>query len=187
MPVARCSPALDRAIVVIGKPYNVLDPYLNLNLLKHLRRLGVTAIPMWYLPIEDVELDAPSDRLPWHLNRMMVRAVRYCRGDDRLFPVLVSNFGCGPDAFTQMLLAPMLDGRPSLVLEFDEHRGEAGLVTRLEAFLDEIEEPRNQPAPPCTSRDLRNAGHACVVVRLKDAPSSTPRPQAVPASSRDTP
>ena len=44
----------DRAIVVIGKPYNVLDPYLNLNLLKHLRRLGVTAIPMWYLPIEDV-------------------------------------------------------------------------------------------------------------------------------------
>ena len=37
---------LDRAIVVIGKPYNVLDPYLNLNLLKHLRHLGVTAIPM---------------------------------------------------------------------------------------------------------------------------------------------
>ena len=70
---------VERAIVVIGKPYNVLDPYLNLNLLKHLRRLGVTAIPMWYLPIEDVELDPQSDRLPWHLNRMMVRAVRYCR------------------------------------------------------------------------------------------------------------
>jgi predicted nucleotide-binding protein (sugar kinase/HSP70/actin superfamily) len=136
-----------RAIVVIGKPYNVLDPYLNLNLLKHLRRLGVAAIPMWYLPIEDVELDPPSDRLPWYLNRMMVRAVGYCRRDDRLFPVVVSNFGCGPDAFTQMLLSPMLDGRPSLVLEFDEHRAEAGLVTRLEAFLDEIDEPRRQPTP----------------------------------------
>ena len=78
---------------------------------------------------------------------MMVRAVRYCQRDDRLFPVLVSNFGCGPDAFTQMLLAPMLDGRPSLVLEFDEHRAEAGLVTRLEAFLDEIEEPRTPAGP----------------------------------------
>ena len=65
----------DRAIVVIGKPYNVLDPYLNLNLLKHLRRLGVTAMPMWYLPIEDADLDPPADRLPWQLNRMMVRAV----------------------------------------------------------------------------------------------------------------
>ena len=136
-----------RAIVVIGKPYNVLDPYLNLNLLQHLRRLGTTAIPMWYLPIDDLELDPQSDRLPWHLNRMIVRAVRYCIPDERLFPVLVSNFGCGPDAFTQMHLDQMLDGRPALVLEFDEHRAEAGLVTRLEAFLDEIEEPRNRSAP----------------------------------------
>ncbi|MGA2253980.1 MAG: acyl-CoA dehydratase activase [Thermoguttaceae bacterium] len=138
---------VDRAMIVIGKPYNVLDPYLNLNLLKHLRHLGVTAIPMWYLPIEDVELEGPADQLPWHMNRMMVRAVRYCQRDDRLFPILVSNFGCGPDAFTQMLLAPMLDGRPSLVLEFDEHRAEAGLITRLEAFLDEIEEPHTEPVP----------------------------------------
>ena len=137
---------VERAIIVIGKPYNVLDPYLNLNLLQHLRRLGVTAMPMWYLPIEDVALEGPSDRLPWHLNRNMIRAVHYCQGDDRLFPVLVSSFGCGPDAFTQMILAPMLDGRPSLVLEFDEHRAEAGLITRLEAFLDEIEGSRNLPA-----------------------------------------
>jgi predicted CoA-substrate-specific enzyme activase len=140
--------AAGRAIVVIGKPYNILDPYLNLNLLKHLGHLGVTAIPMWFLPIEDVELEEPSDRLPWHMNRMVLRAVRFCQRDDRLFPVLVSNFGCGPDAFTQMLLTPMLEGRPSLVLEFDEHRAEAGLITRLEAFLDEIEEPRSSPNPP---------------------------------------
>jgi predicted nucleotide-binding protein (sugar kinase/HSP70/actin superfamily) len=137
----------ERAIVVIGKPYNVLDPYLNLNLLKHLRRLGMTALPMWYLPIEDVKLELPSDRLPWHLNRMVVRAVRYCQSDEKLFPVLVSNFGCGPDAFTQRHLEQMLDGQPALFLEFDEHRGEAGLVTRLEAFLDEIDGTRHGPAP----------------------------------------
>ena len=136
----------DRAIVVIGKPYNVLDPYLNLNLLKHLRRLGVAAVPMWFLPIEDVVLDARSAGLPWHLNRMIVRAARYCERDERLFPILVSSFGCGPDAFTQMHLQQILAGRPALFLEFDEHRAEAGLVTRLEAFLDEIEGPRRRPA-----------------------------------------
>ena len=158
-----------RAIVVIGKPYNVLDPYLNLNLVKHFRRLGVTAIPMWYLPIEEVALDEPADRLPWHLNRMMVRAVRYCQNDDRLFPVVVSNFGCGPDAFTQMLLTPMLDGRPSLVLEFDEHRGEAGLITRLEAFLDEIEGPRKPPTPsPAFERRIS----AAVAAEAKTASQS---------------
>jgi predicted nucleotide-binding protein (sugar kinase/HSP70/actin superfamily) len=46
-----------------------------------------------------------------------------------------------------MHLEEILDGQPALVLEFDEHRAEAGLVTRLEAFLDEIEEPQNQTAP----------------------------------------
>jgi len=138
---------VERAIVVIGKPYNVLDPYLNLNLLHHVRHLGVLAIPMWYLPIEEVRLDARPDQLPWHLNRMIVRAARYCQRDERLFPILVSNFGCGPDAFTQMHLEQMLAGRPSLVLEFDEHRAEAGLVTRLEAFLDEIEEYGSHAVP----------------------------------------
>jgi len=151
-----------RAIIVIGKPYNVLDPYLNLNLLQHLRRRGATAMPMWYLPIEDVALEGPSDRLPWHTNRMMIRAVRYCQRDDRLFPVLVSSFGCGPDAFTQMILAPMLDGPPSLVLEFDEHRAEAGLITRLEAFLDEIEGPRNVPAPSTAPERNAQAGNSGV-------------------------
>lgn len=141
-----------QALVVIGKPYNVFDPYLNLNLLEHLRRLNVTAIPMWYLPIEDVELDPQSDRLPWHLNRMIVRAVRCCQSDDRLFPVLVSSFGCGPDAFMQMHLERMLEGRPALVLEFDEHRGEAGLLTRLEAFLDEIEDSGREACRPVTAK-----------------------------------
>jgi len=165
---------VDRAIVVIGKPYNVLDPYLNLNLFKHLRRLGVTAIPMWYLPIEDVELTPPADRLPWHLNRMMVRAVRYCLRDDRLFPVLVSNFGCGPDAFTQMIMGPLFNGRPSLVLEFDEHRAEAGLVTRLEAFLDEVEEPRNRPGPHSTSEFDGQARAPCTDGRGRpDVPPQT--------------
>jgi len=37
-------------------------------------------------------------------------------------------------------LAKFLRGKPHLFLEFDEHRGEAGLITRLEAFRDEVKE-----------------------------------------------
>jgi predicted nucleotide-binding protein (sugar kinase/HSP70/actin superfamily) len=137
----------NRVLVVIGKPYNVLDPYLNLNLFQHLRRLGVVAIPMWALPFEEVVLDPQANRLPWHLNRAILRAVQYCDRDPRFYPVVISNFGCGPDAFTQMHLEQILDGRPALMLEFDEHRAEAGLVTRLEAFLDKIDQPRCAEAP----------------------------------------
>ena len=56
-----------------------------------------------------------------------------------IHPVIISNFGCGPDAFTFKQIEEALRGTPYLILEFDEHRGEAGLVTRLEAFIDRLE------------------------------------------------
>ncbi|MEE8425337.1 MAG: acyl-CoA dehydratase activase, partial [Elusimicrobiota bacterium] len=130
---------LDWAVVLIGKPYNVYDSFLNLNLVRHLARLGVTAIPYEYISkAGDEHLDESWDELPWRFNRDYIKAALTVRSDARLYPIVVSNFGCGPDGFTIKHLEKILEGRPSLQLEFDEHRGEAGMVTRLEAFLDEI-------------------------------------------------
>jgi len=130
--------SFDRAIIVLGKPYNTHDPGLNLFLARHLERLGLPAIPWDCLPLSQVALSERWDTLPWHYSREQLRALELIRSDDRLFPVLLSNYGCGPDAFTIKHLEEMLCDRPRLFLEFDEHRGEAGLVTRLEAFADEI-------------------------------------------------
>ena len=123
--------------VVIGKPYNLHDPFLNLNLFHHLRALGMSAIPMEMLPPSDEPLDPLSDSLLWRNNRSILRALRSAKANG-LYPILVSNFGCGPDAFTNNHIEPLLHGEHALFLEFDEHRGEAGLVTRLEAFRDEV-------------------------------------------------
>ena len=128
----------DKAIVVLGKPYNTHDPGLNLFLARHLERLGLPAIPWDCLPLSQVVLSERWNTLPWHYSREQLRALEFIRSDRRLFPVLISNYGCGPDAFTTKHLEEMLCDRPRLFLEFDEHRGEAGLVTRLEAFADEI-------------------------------------------------
>ncbi|MDX9722444.1 MAG: acyl-CoA dehydratase activase-related protein, partial [Myxococcota bacterium] len=135
--------SLDWALVVIGKPYNVLDSHLNLNLFKHLRKLGAPALPMWFLPLEDISLEEPLTTLPWHYNREIAKGLLLTLKSRRLFPVLVSNFGCGPDAFTHKHLDALLGEKPYLSLEFDEHRGEAGLITRLEAFLDEVRQHRH--------------------------------------------
>lgn len=134
----------DRAVVVLGRPYNTFDPFLNLNLAAHLSRLGVLAIPMAYLPLRGVRLDERWHDLPWKFPRDMVRAALFTLRDERLFPIIVSNFGCGPDGFTQKHLERVLRGKPHLFLEFDEHRGEAGLITRLEAFHEEIQATRPQ-------------------------------------------
>ncbi|MBZ5582836.1 MAG: acyl-CoA dehydratase activase, partial [Acidobacteriia bacterium] len=132
--------SFDRAIVVLGRPYNVHDPFLNLGLARHLERLGLPAIPWDLLPLDEVRLDPRWQTVPWHYNREHLRALELIRRDTRLFPILVSSYGCGPDGFTVKHLEELLAGSPRLLLEFDEHRGEAGLVTRLEAFADEIEE-----------------------------------------------
>jgi predicted CoA-substrate-specific enzyme activase len=130
--------SFDRAVIVLGKPYNTHDPGLNLSLARHLERLGLPAIPWDCLPLSEVALSERWDTLPWHYSREQLRVLEFIRSDRRLFPVLLSNYGCGPDAFTIKHLEEMLCDRPRLFLEFDEHRGEAGLVTRLEAFADEI-------------------------------------------------
>jgi predicted nucleotide-binding protein (sugar kinase/HSP70/actin superfamily) len=128
----------DRAVVVVGKPYNTHDPGLNLFLARHLERLGLPAIPWDCLPVSEVLLSERWETLPWHYSREQLRGLELIRSDRRLFPILISNYGCGPDAFTSKHLQEMLSDRPRLFLEFDEHRGEAGLITRLEAFADEI-------------------------------------------------
>jgi predicted CoA-substrate-specific enzyme activase len=128
----------DRAVVVLGKPYNTHDAGLNLFLARHFERLGLPAIPWDCLPLSEVVLSERWDSLPWHYSREQLRVLEFIRSDHRLFPVVISNYGCGPDAFTSKHLEELLCDRPRLFLEFDEHRGEAGLITRLEAFADEI-------------------------------------------------
>lgn len=123
-----------RAFAILGKPYNTFDAFLNLSLFERLRRMGILAMPPQYL-----SLAASKDEtdLPWGFSADIFR---YATADaPDIHPVIVSNFGCGPDAFTFKQLEPRLSEKPHLVLEFDEHRGEAGLMTRLEAFQDQLE------------------------------------------------
>ena len=140
----------DRAVVVLGRPYNTHDPFLNLHLARHLEQLNLPAIPWDLLPLENVQLDPRWNTVPWYYNREQLRAIQFVREDPRLFPLLVSSYGCGPDGFVVKHLEELLVDRPRLLLEFDEHRGEAGLVTRLEAFADEIDEHLGRKHRPAT-------------------------------------
>ncbi len=67
---------------------------------------------------------------------------------------------------------------PDMAAMFDEHRAEAGLVTRLEAFLDEIEEPRRQPSPLAA---FKADGQAVTSTdgKFRTSPTTVPRPKLV--------
>ncbi|RYD06009.1 hypothetical protein N752_06525 [Desulforamulus aquiferis] len=53
----------------------------------------------------------------------------------------VAAFACGPDSMTGELIERFIrrEGKvPFMNVNLDEHTGEAGIVTRLEAFLDMV-------------------------------------------------
>jgi predicted CoA-substrate-specific enzyme activase len=136
---------------VIGKPYNIHDSFINLNLSRHMRKLNVIALPMDMIPDEEGVIPQWHSFPPWRYNRQIIKSTLWCSTRKNLYPVFASNFGCGPDAFTMKHLTRILGDKPYLFLEFDEHRGEAGLITRLEAFWDEINqsltpEPKEDPS-----------------------------------------
>jgi len=131
------------AMAVLGKPYTVFDAHMNLNLFERLRKLDVLALPMPYLAPGP---DAVKTTLPWRLSADIYRAAVAVRAIEGMYPLIISNFGCGPDAFVLRQVEAALRDKPCLVLEFDEHRGEAGVITRIEAFVDQVDAAVSSPA-----------------------------------------
>ncbi|MBE0481054.1 MAG: hypothetical protein IBX68_08750, partial [Dehalococcoidia bacterium] len=53
--------------------------------------------------------------------------------------LVLTNFGCGPNSFILNLVEDITGSKPLGQLEIDEHAAEAGIVTRIEAFVDTIQ------------------------------------------------
>jgi len=156
----------EQAIVVIGKPYNVHDTGLNLNISKKLRKLGVTAIPYDMLPLDTVELPPHYSNLVWKNEQNLLRSALLSKTIKNLNPIMVTNYGCGPDAFFAKYLEDTMGEDPYLVLEVDEHSGDAGMVTRIEAFLDTLGRPKGKE-PAKEQEDLSVASSQGVISIFK--------------------
>ena len=125
--------------VLLGKPYNIGDRFVNMSLAAKLAKAGFDVISYEQLGIaEDLPLPDRYNSITWTFSRRMLRTGIHISDADDIYPVVVGNFGCGPDSFTFPLLQEIFGHRPSLFLEFDEHRADAGLATRIEAFAHRV-------------------------------------------------
>jgi predicted nucleotide-binding protein (sugar kinase/HSP70/actin superfamily) len=75
----------------------------------------------------------------WPGGQKILAASRIVAKDDRLNAVYLGNFRCGPDSFLRHYLVREMKGKPFLHLEVDEHSANAGMITRIEAFIDSLE------------------------------------------------
>ncbi len=136
------------AVVVMGRPYNVMDVGVNLALPEKLSRLGFTMLPMDILPLEQERLGDEFANMYWSFGRRLIAAAQYIARTPELYAFGLTNFGCGPDSFVWTYVEKVMAEKPMLLLELDEHSVDAGYLTRLEAFADVLRQNPVNTAPP---------------------------------------
>ena len=137
------------AIVLAGHSYNAFTPEGSQSVSKKLSSMGVASIPA------DCLTPQAAGPTSWHFANQVMNAVNVVKEQPNLFLLCVSNFSCTIDAFTQSMLASEMASKPYLVLEIDAHTADAGVQTRLEAFLDIVKNYREANVSP--SREFNAA------------------------------
>jgi predicted CoA-substrate-specific enzyme activase len=124
------------AIVLVGRPYNIHDRSINLDVPGKLRDYyGINVIPIDCLPIDDVDIRDVNDNMYWHSGRRILAACKLVTRFRNLHLIYITNFKCGPDSYLKHFVGAA-SGEPYLSLQFDGHNNDAGMLTRCEAYLD---------------------------------------------------
>jgi predicted CoA-substrate-specific enzyme activase len=125
-------------IVVTGRPYNLYDERLNLRLGQNLSKIGLTALPMDFLDVSSVDLSEFSS-MYWGLGAQILRTALFLSRRPNCFGLHLTNFSCGADSFIEHFYKHIMGAKAFLILELDEHSAVAGVMTRLEAFKNVID------------------------------------------------
>ncbi|MGM0471935.1 MAG: acyl-CoA dehydratase activase-related protein [Bacillota bacterium] len=131
----------DLKVALLGYPYIIYDPYISVDMIEKLRAMNVEVVTSDMLTQD--QLEEQSDKLKkdlfWTLSDRKIKAGYHYNLQEEIDGLIhVSAFGCGPDFMADKLLdlATQRSDLPYMTLTIDEHTGEAGMITRLEAFID---------------------------------------------------
>ncbi len=124
------------AIIVVGRPYNLYDRTANLNIPDKLRNYyGVNVIPIDFLPLNGIAISDVNESMFWNFGLKILQAGKLVEKFQNFHIIYFTNFKCGPDSYIKHFL-PEATTRPFLILQFDGHNNDAGVLTRCEAYLD---------------------------------------------------
>lgn len=140
------------AVVVFGRSYNAFAGEANMGIPHKFATRGLTVVPFDCLPFEPME---SREHMYWGMGQRLIKAARLVKEHPGLFGVYITNFSCGPDSFIITYFRDIMGKKPSLTLELDSHTADAGIETRIEAFLDIVAAYRQQhafvPATPSSN------------------------------------
>lgn len=132
-----------KKVALVGHPYCVHDSFFNMNIVKKLNEMGVGVITEETIPKQyfDAELKNLYKKPFWDFTK---NAYGFCmniyKNESVDGIIYLSSFGCGIDSVSVELIKNEIREFPFLILKVDEHTGEAGIDTRIEAFINMLGE-----------------------------------------------
>ena len=131
------------SVVIMAHKYNLFDNKISLNLRKKLEKMDVKVYTSLNVS-KDEAVDAiyQIGEIQYWANELdLTGAAAYFMLNKKVDGIIaLSAFGCGPDSLMvdEMEYHAKQRNMPMMHLNVDEHTGEAGFCTRLEAFIDMI-------------------------------------------------
>ncbi|NOY68952.1 MAG: activase [Deltaproteobacteria bacterium] len=152
------------AVVVFARSYNGYVEEANMGIPHKLVSRGVQVIPIDFLSVGE---ERDKKHMYWGMGQLIMKAARFVEKHPQLFGTYITNFSCGPDSFLIGYFRSIMGKKPSLTLELDSHSADAGLETRIEAYLDivaayrQLQEPGK--APDQIKPDIYRAARTSIV------------------------
>lgn len=127
-------------ILLAGHPYNLYDDFIGKTIIQLLEENHIDII---YSDLYDQkylksEVEKISKRNYWTYNREIIGAISHYQ-DSVDGIIIITTFPCGPDSLSnEMILRNVKIPITNLII--DDASGDAGLITRIESFIDILEE-----------------------------------------------
>ncbi len=134
-------PPGEKRVALIGHFYNLQDDFISHHIVSTFRKHGYRVVCKDDLPASVLGSSAGfAAKIRWVYERELYNAFRYLLPRVEGLCAVVS-MGCGPDSLIAEFMREesAIQGVPFLQLIIDEHTGVAGLVTRIEAFVELIQ------------------------------------------------
>lgn len=127
--------------MLVSHAYNLYDSLIGESIISYLKQNGIEVIFSDIYDEKNLEEECHkiSKSNYWTYNKQLLAAITHYKRQVNGI-ILLTTFPCGPDSLSNEMCLRKVTNIPILHLILDELKAEAGILTRLESFLDIIEE-----------------------------------------------
>ncbi|PAB57832.1 acyl-CoA dehydratase activase-related protein [Anaeromicrobium sediminis] len=133
-----------KKIMIMAHSYNLYDTYMNMSIINKIQSRGVEVLTPEMIDEEYINdyVHKFKGNIYWTFARKLIGTAMYSIDTKNVHGIIyISTFGCGIDSVVGDMVEKHIrkeSNIPFVLVTLDEHSGEAGINTRMEAFIDMI-------------------------------------------------